>query len=241
MNAIPSAAPEDGQYDPLRPFGVAALPTLDLLAAVVASGYIGHPWDELTRRLDGRARPDLEQAIRMGTIYRRCRRHGYPIAVRRELQQWPLCEDIAAEAVEECMLRFKTVVLPAGEWNPNRDRSLEQFFTDCCLADLANRWRFHLRQQRVQAMDLEALDESGSTGVLALMAQTLTDPEDLAVVRDQLEQLTSSMKREDRVAFELEARGCSRAEIADELGVKRNTLDARIIRAQKAARARRTS
>lgn len=241
MSAIASAVPEDGPSRTPRPYEVADLPTLELLDAVIESGYTGHPWAELTRRLVTTARPDLERAIRTGAIYRRCRRAGYKIAVRQELQRWPLCEDIAAEAVEECLMHFKTKVLPNGEWDPEHGTSLEVFFTECCLARLANRWRFHLRQLRARAMDLEAFDESGPAGVLAVVADPPTDPAYRAELRDELARATAPLNHDDLVAFELQARGWSRAEIAEEFGVKRNTLDARISRAQKAARARRTA
>jgi DNA-directed RNA polymerase specialized sigma24 family protein len=48
------------------------------------------------------------------------------------------------------------------------------------------------------------------------------------------------MKPEDQVSFVLRERGWSPAEIAQALGIERNTLDARMSRARKAARVRRT-
>jgi DNA-directed RNA polymerase specialized sigma24 family protein len=241
VSAIPSAVPEDGPSRAPRPYEVADLPTLELLDAVIESGYTGHPWAELTRRLVTTAQPELERAIRTGAIYRRCRRAGYKIAVRQELQRWPLCEDIAAEAVEECLVHFKTTVLPEGEWDPGRGTSLEVFFAECCLPRLANRWRLHLRQLRAQAMDLQGFDESGPAGVLAVATAPPADPAHRAELRDELARAAAPLNRDDLFAFDLQTRGWSRAEIAQELGVKRNTLDARINRAQRAARARRTA
>jgi DNA-directed RNA polymerase specialized sigma24 family protein len=241
VSAIPSAVPEGGPSRALRPYEVADLPTLDLLDAVIASGYTGHVWAELSRRLVDTALPDLVHAIGRGDIYRRCRHAGYKIAVRDELQRWPLCEDIAAEAVEECLEHFKTTVLPAGKWDPQRGTNLEVFFTQCCLGYLVNRWRFHLRRLRVQAMDLQSFDESASAGVLVVVADPTVDPAHQAELRDELARASTPLKDQDLVALTLESRGWSRAEIAEEFGIQRNTLDARISRAQKAARARRTA
>lgn len=241
MSAIPSAVPEDGPPRALRPYEVADLTSLELLDAVIESGYTGHTWAELTRRLVATALADLERAIRTGSIYSRCRRAGYKIEVSQELQRRPLCEDIAAEAVEECLVHFETKVLPDGEWDPERGASLEVFFTQCCLGRLVNRWRFHLHQRRVEAMDLEALDEGGPAGVFTVIADSPVDPAYRAELRDELAQAAAPLKDDDLVALALESRGWSRAEIAEELGVKRNTLDARINRAQKAARVRRTA
>ena len=240
MSAIPSAVPEDGPFHRPRPCDVVDLPTRELLDAVVESGYAGVPWEELARRLVERALPDLQRAIRSGTVYRRCARAGYKIVERRELQCRPLYEDIAAEAVEECLMRFKDAVLPAGEWDPNRGTSLEDFFTACCIPDLANRWRLHLRQLPAYVIELDGLDELGQAGVLALVADLPQDPAHVVELRDLVAQAAAPITHDDRKAFVLLEQGWSPAEIAEELGVTRNTLDARISRARKAARARRT-
>ena len=90
-----------------RPSDVGDLPTPELLDAVVASAYTGPPWVELTRRLVVPALRDLERSIEAGTIYSHCRRAGFSIAQRSELQRRPMPEHIAAEAVEDCLERFK--------------------------------------------------------------------------------------------------------------------------------------
>jgi hypothetical protein len=141
---IPNAVPADDLSPALRPHEVADLPTRDLLEMVVKSGYEGHPWEELARRLVVRALPDLERSIRTGSIYQRCRRAKLGIPQRQELQRPPLAQGIAAEAVEDCLERFKVQVLPAGEWDPDRGATLENFFTSCCLSHVANRWPWHL-------------------------------------------------------------------------------------------------
>jgi len=130
----------------LRSRVVAGLPTRELLELAVESGYTGPPWEELARRLIARALADLEQSIHSGSIYQRCRRVRLGIPQRRELQRRPLAGDIAAEAVEDCLERFKAQVLPRGEWDPDRGVSLEDFFAACCIPHVANRWRWHLRQ-----------------------------------------------------------------------------------------------
>jgi hypothetical protein len=127
VNAIFGAVPTVGQSSSRRPHDVAALPTRDLLEVVVCSGYSGHPWEELAGRLVARALPDLERAIRTGTIYQRCRRAGLGICQRPDLQRHPLAQHIAAEAVEDCLEHFKVQVLPVGEWDPDRGTCLEDF------------------------------------------------------------------------------------------------------------------
>jgi DNA-directed RNA polymerase specialized sigma24 family protein len=238
VSFIPSAAHE---ADPSRlPRGVASLPTRELLEAAVNSGYTGPEWEELGRRLVDRALPDLEKAIQAGTIYRRCRRAGCAISPNRELQRPPVSQDIAAEAVEDCLERFKDQVLPAGDWDPNRGTSLEDFFSACCIPHIANRWRWHLRQLPLQAVELDALDEPGQAGVLALVTDPPPDPADVIEARDQLARTAAQLSLDDQRFFLLKEQGWSPAEIAQILGVDRNTLDARISRARKAARARRT-
>lgn len=173
VSAIPSAAPPDGLSPSLRPCDVADLLTRELLEAVVGSGYAGHPWGELARRLVERALPDLEQSIHTGTIYHRSRRARLGIPQRQELQRRPMAQDIAAEAVEDCLDRFKVQVLPRGEWDPDRGTTLEDFFAACCLPHVANRWRWHLRQLPPHAIELDALDEAGQASVLAGSRPTL--------------------------------------------------------------------
>lgn len=240
MSTIPSAGPKDGPPLPSRPGEIAGLPTRGLLEVVVAWGYAGHAWDELTRRLAARALPDLERSIRTGTIFARCQHAGVGICRRSELQRPPLSEDIAAEAVEQCLERFKGRVLPAGEWDPAQGTDLEDFFTLCCLPDLANRWRWHLRQFPPSPVELDALTEAERSGVLAQALDPPPDPADVVELRDQVAGLTAAMGPEDQTAFTLAHEGWTPLEIAQVLGVSRGTLDTRMSRARKAARARRT-
>jgi hypothetical protein len=120
----------------LPSLGVRDLPTRELLDAAVEAAYAGEAWRELQRRLVKRAFPDLERSISTGTIYGRCARAGVRIKRHDELQRHPYPEDIAAEAVEECLMRFRATVLPAGEWDPGKGMGLEDFFCSCCLPDI---------------------------------------------------------------------------------------------------------
>jgi RNA polymerase sigma factor (sigma-70 family) len=240
VSAIPSAVPAVGLSASLRPRDVADLPTRELLEAVVESGYTGYLWDELACRLVARALPDLEQSIRSGTIYRRCRRARLGIARRQELQRRPLAQDIAAEAVEDCLERLKVQVLPGGEWDPDRGTTVEDFFAACCLPHVANRWRWHLCRLSPRAVELDALDEAGQAGVLALVVDPPPDPVAVVELRDLLARTLAPMSPHDRMSFVLREQGWSPAEIAQMLGIDRNTLDARLSRARRAARARRT-
>jgi hypothetical protein len=237
VSIIPSAVPAVGLSSSLRPRDVADLPTRELLEVVVDSRYAGHPWDELARRLVARALPDLEQSIRTGTIYNRCRRARLGIPQRQELQRPPRAQDIAAGAVEDCLERFKAHVLPVGEWDPDRGTTLEDFFAACCLPHVANQWRWHLRQLLPHTIELDALDEPS---VLALVVDPPSDPADVIELRDLLTRTLAPMSFDDRMSFVLKEQGWSPAEIAQMLGIDRNTFDARISRARKAARARRT-
>jgi Sigma-70, region 4 len=223
-----------------RPSDVGDLPIPELLDAVVASGFTGQPWAELARRLVVPALRDLKQSIEVGTIYSRCRRAGFGIPHRAELQRPPLPEHIAAEAIEECLERFKVQVLPRGEWDPSREVPLEAFFTSCCLADIPNIWRRQLRQLPLHAVELDALDEPGQAGVLALVTDPPADPAAVVELRDLITQALAPLNPQDRKAFLLLEQGWSPAEIALFLRVERGALDARISRARKAARARRT-
>jgi hypothetical protein len=240
VNAISSVVPAADPSPSLRPCVVAVLPTPGLLEAVVESGYTGPPWDELTRRLVARALPGLERSIRTGSIYHRCRQAGFGIPRRQDLQRRPFSQDIAAEAVEDCLERFKIQVLPEGGWDPDMDTTLEDFFAACCLAHVANRWRWHHRQIPACGIELDALDESSQASVLALVVAPLADPAKVVELRDLLTRTLAPTSPDDSLSFVLREAGWSLAEIAQILGVNRNTLDARMSRARKAARGRRT-
>ena len=125
------------------------------------SGYAGQTWEELADRLVARALPALEESIRTGTIYRDCRRARFSIPQCEALQRPPLNQHIAAEAVEDCLERFRATVLPRGEWDPDRGTTLEDFFAVCCVRHVPNRWREHLRQLPPCAIELDAIDEAG--------------------------------------------------------------------------------
>jgi Sigma-70, region 4 len=216
------------------------LPTCELLDAAVQAAYAGEVWIELQRRLVERALPDLKRSISTGTIYARCARAGFRIRRCGELQRYPYPEDIAAEAVEECILRFRISVLPTGEWDPRRGMSLEDFFCSCCLADVANRWRWHLRRLPERTFPLDKLDESTEPRLLALPLGPAPNPAEVAESRDLVAQAMRPLSQNDRATFVLLADGWSPEEIARIHGINRNTLDARISRARKASRLRRT-
>lgn len=225
---------------PLPSLGVRDLPMRELLDAAVETAYAGEAWRELQRRLVERAFPDLERSISTGTIYGRCTRAGVRIKRHDELQRHPYPEDIAAEAVEECLMRFRTSVLPAGEWDPGRGVSLEDFFCFCCLPDLANRWRWHLRHLPDGRVSLDELDESAEPQLLAFPLGQAPDPADGIEIRDLVAQAMKPLSQDDQATFVLLADGWSPGEIARIHGINRNTLDARISRARKASRLRRT-
>ncbi len=212
--------------------------TAELLDAVVEAGYTGPAWAELQRRLVARAFPDLERSITGGTIYLRCARAGVRLQRRAELQTHPYPEDIAAEAVEDCLRRFQDTVLPSGQWDPAKGVSLEDFFCLCCLPDLANRWRWHLRRLPEATVSLDAGE---GYPVVALPVGPVGDPADTVEQRELAAQALAPMKPVDQIAFVLLAAGWTPEEIAGTLGITRNTFDARLSRARKAARARRTS
>lgn len=211
--------------------------TRELLDVVVATAYEGAPWDELQRRLVVRAFPDLEEAIRSGTIYGRCARARTPIGRRAELQRHPYPEDIAAEAVEDCLARFRSRVLPEGQWDPEGELSLEDFFTACCLPDVANRWRWHLRRLPDVVVSLSVEDER----VVPFPAATVPDPAETVLTHDFVAEALAPMASADQTAFVMLAAGWSSHEIARTLGIGRDALYARVSRARAAARARRTS
>jgi hypothetical protein len=240
VSVIPSTVPTAHPSPFPRSGDLADLPTRELLEAVVDSGYGGHTWEELANRLVARALPDLEEWIRTGAIYQRCRSARFRIPQRVELQRPPLNQDIAAKAVEDCLQRFRTDVLPRGEWDPDRSTTLEDFFAACCVRHVPNRWREHLRQDPPHAIEIDALDEARQAGVLAVVIDPLSDPAGDVVLRDLLTRTLEPMSPDDRRSFVLLEQGWSPAEIAQMLGIPRNTLDARISRARKAARARRT-
>lgn len=229
------------EVPPLAPVGAATVGGMDtaqLVDEVVRAGYDGPAWTELERRLVRRALPDLERAIRTGAIYRRCARAGASIQRRPALQVGAYPEDIAAEAVEECLGRFRTRVLPEGQWDPENGTSLEDFFCTCCLPDVANRWRWHLRRLPEA---LVSLDGEADGTILTLAIDPGPGPAEVAEQKALVAEALAPMSEGDRVAFVMLAAGWSPTEIARTLDMARNTLDARISRARKAARARRTS
>lgn len=231
------AAPEPSTRDDSA---VSALAPLELLDEVIEERYGGAAWSELQRSLVNRAFPDLARAIRRGTIFSRCARAGYWLSRRPELQRHPYPENIAAEAVEDCLQRFRTRVLPAGQWDPASGVSLENFFTSCCLPDVANRWRWHLRRLPDQPVALEALGDSAGQGLLALTLGRAPDPAETVAERDMVVQILAPLSADDRRSFVLLSAGWTPAEIASTLGIARNTLDVRLGRARKLLHKRRT-
>lgn len=221
---------------PAPAVGPVAMATAELLEKVIRDGYSGMAWDELARRMVRRALPDLERAIRSGGIYRRCTRAGAPIPRHPGLQSATYPQDIAAEAVENCLERFRTRLLPQGQWDPGRGLSLEDYFCACCLPDLANRWRWHLRRLREVAF---ALDAEMPGTIMQLRSDPSMEPAAVVEQRALVAEALLPMPERDQMAFVMLAAGWSPAEVAQVAGMARNTLEVRISRARKAARARR--
>jgi DNA-directed RNA polymerase specialized sigma24 family protein len=221
----------------LTTYGLTVIETVDLLDVVVGDGYVGPAWDELQRRLVVRAFSDLERAIRSGAIYQRCARARVRIPRRPELQRYPYPDDIAAEAVEDCLDRFRTRILPEGQWDPDKGTSLEDFFVACCLPDVANRWRWHLRHLLEYSVPLEVVEEEK---VRALPANLAPGPPEIVEDRALVTEAAAPMASADQTAFVLLAAGWRPEEIARALGIGRGALYARVSRARKAARTRRT-
>lgn len=232
-----TAAVELPSPGPVGAATVRAMDTAELVDEVVRAGYDGPAWTELEQRLVRRALPDLEHAIRTGAVYGRCARAGASIERRPALQTGSYPEDIAAEAVEECLGRFRTRVLPEGQWDPEQGTSLEDFFCVCCLPDLANRWRWYLRRLPEVVV---SLDGEVDGAILTLAIDPGPGPAEIANQKALVAEALAAMTEGDRVTFVMLADGWSPTEIARMLGMARNTLDARISRARKSARARRT-
>ena len=72
------------------------------------------------------------------------------------------------------------------------------------------------------------------------MVDASSDPAAAVELRDLLTRALEPLSLDDRRSFVLLEQGWSHAEIAQIRGINRDTLDARISRARKAARARRT-
>jgi hypothetical protein len=221
---------------------VGRLLTSELLYTAVEAGYRGSAWTELQRRLVGSAFPDITRSIADGSIYSRCARAGVGIERRSELQRHPYPEHIATEAVEDCLRRFEFSVLPAGHWDPKRGTSLEDFFRACCLPDVANRWRWHLRQLPGASVPLNGPEELSEPRLLRLVLVTDADADPAKAVdtRDRVAQALAALDPEDRAAFVLWAAGWTAQEICRTLGIRRATLDTRMSRARKAINQRRT-
>ena len=226
---------EPPQAPLIDPSGVRTIETPKLLDVVVADGYVGPAWVELQRRFVIRSLSDLIKAIANGAIYRRCANAGVPISRRAELQVHPYPNEIASEAVEDCLERFQSRVLPEGQWNPERGVILEDFFAICCLKDVANRWRWYLRRLKFDD-PLETVEE---TQILSFRTAASSDPALVIEHRDQVRSLLTRMTPEDQFANALLADGWCNAEIAHHLGLTRDALYARTSRARKIAQTRR--
>ncbi len=207
--------------------------TSALLDLVVDQNYTGPAWDELIRRLVSYAHQDLSAAIRNGRIITRCRKAGYGLKRNFALQHDPYPEEIAAEAVEACLRRLKEKILLPGAWDPTVGVSLEVFFTECCLPDVANAYRRPLRRMSHGEMSLDSLLDEYSPRFSLVVADATVDPEEIVTARDLIVQTLKPLGLDDRRALVLEGYGWSRADIAILLDILPNTPDARLSRARR--------
>ena len=232
----PEAAERPSSEAALRALGTPAL-----LDQVVDAGYVGATWIELQRRLIEHALDDLTRSLGEGSIVRRCAAAGYGLRRVRELQSHPFPEEIAAEATEACLHRFRDNILVPGVWDPGQGTRLEVFFVACCLPDVANAYRRYSRWIARGDLSLDVLLDDGNPRLQIVAADPRAAPAEVVMARDLILRTIAPWPIDDQTAVILEAAGWSRAEIADFLEISRGALDTRLSRARKRVQDNRRS
>lgn len=190
----------------------------DLVTWLALNSFAGPDYDRFAYELARYGYAVMVSWVRRGLIFGKCRDRG--LGGLQEpppgaMTQPDVAEELANETVAKSLHYFRENVLMRGQWNPNRGASIKSYFIGQCLIRFPNIYRFWLRTETstnvVLVDELAILDRPAGEG-------TVTDPADLAVIRQQIDTRLANLPERTRTIMVLTAAGWSQQEIADRLG-----------------------
>jgi RNA polymerase sigma factor (sigma-70 family) len=190
----------------------------DLVTWLALNGFAGTDYDRFAYELARYGHAVITAWVRRGLIFGKCRDRGLggleeppPGAMTRP----DVAEELANETVAKSLHYFRENVLMRGQWNPNRGASIKSYFIGQCLIRFPNIYRAWLRTEASTNVmlvdDLAIVDRPAGEGAI-------TDPADLAVIRQEIDTRLANLPERTRSIMVLTAAGWSQQEIAVRLG-----------------------
>jgi RNA polymerase sigma factor (sigma-70 family) len=190
----------------------------DLVTWLALNRFAGADYNRFAYELARYGHAVMMAWVRRGLIFGKCRDRGLggleeppPGA----MAQPDVAEELANETVAKSLHYFRENVLMRGQWNPNRGASIKSYFIGQCLIRFPNIYRSWLRTEAsigaVLVDELTILDRPASDG-------RVTDPADLAVIRQEIDTRLAILPERTRTIMVLTAAGWSQQEIAAQLG-----------------------
>lgn len=194
----------------------------ELLHLLMLSGYSGREWERFRAVLAEYGMSVMNAWIRTGQIFAQCetRRLGVGRIVARSPDD---VRDMATDAVALAIVAFRDKVLIPRVWDPGKGASLLTFFVGQCVFQFSNvyrKWRAEKRRHLSVAPEVIAQE-------LAYVRRATASVETLTELARQLQRLAPDSAGAIDATLEM---GYSVAEVADSLGMKRRTVEAKVYR-----------
>jgi RNA polymerase sigma factor (sigma-70 family) len=192
----------------------------ELRDALREAGYAGPAYALFEAELAAYGRQVMTVLIATGLIFARCQEDGYfllalPIPADDR-------EDLAQETVGKALASFKRNGLERGGWQPEKGRSLRNYFTHTLLGQFSNAWKKRIRDQQALAEFCGLSLDELPPGVRSRGS----DPADVYAQRDEVRRALAGIGHErTRVALAMTELDYTQDEIAEILGVTRRAVE----------------
>ena len=143
-------------------------------------------------------------------------------------------EDLSASTVADALNRFRDQVLRAGRWIPNGGASLSTYWIGYCILRYPDTYRPWINEQKRWHLALQGVQGDLVVG----MAPENSDPARQLEVEAEVEEALSSVQVEaTQQILQLKAQGYSHIEIAELLDCTTKSIESRLARHWRSARA----
>lgn len=207
---------------------------LDRLAADVQlrdrlmfSEYAGHDWEIFRSALAAYGVQVLVAWCITGKIFVECHKVSFTITRRQRTITPDDAMELAGETVAEALVFFRESVLIPGKWDPTKGASLKTFFVGACklrFPGVYRRWEKERRPISTEETVDNVQDQAASSR-----------PDFPILLLQELESIQDKIVRQGLI---LEAKGFTRAEIAEVLECNEKTIENRMLRYRDSSRKR---
>ena len=207
----------------------------DLHARLAAAGFEGSDWDRFADVLVEYGWAVLRAWISTGAIYRQVfERAGIWLQQPPSQVSLEEGESLSGLVIADALNRFRDRVLRAGSWDYSRGASLSTYWIGYCLFRFPDNYRRWLTEQRHWHLANKLAQGDPTDGI----ASVSPDPAGQIELEAELADALSSVQVDvTKQILQLKAQGYSHIEIAELLDCTTKSIESRLARHWRSARA----